>query len=239
MPWPSRREPTRRPCGHLDAPVHTGFLALLQPLKKARALFGNRHVFKNRLDFWNLPRWTYVYDTTPLRKTLLRYFDLDKLRESSRKVIITAVDLIQGRVPQLQQPPDHRRSRAGLCQSAIVFPMDPHRQHPLLDGGLLANVPPLKAAIDVDDAVGEIYVVKCSASGAAAALAHRLRGAGHRDHPPGHPQQRHQALRVHQQPDPPGPSERRLPEITLNTIEFREPFEALSIINFNRGYVSA
>jgi hypothetical protein len=179
-------------------------------LKKARALMGNRHVFHARMDFWNVPNWTYIYDTSPLRRTLSRYFELERLRNAKRKLVILAVDIVKGE-----------------CRS--------FNNHQIT---LLANVPPLKAAIDLDEKVRDIYVVKLFPQAAPRprslldcierAIEITLQGTLNSDI-------KHCEFinsLIHR-----GKLGGEYREIGLHTIEFREPFQAVSIINFNREYV--
>lgn len=207
-------------------------------LKKARALAGNRHVFKARLDFWNIPNWTYVYDTSPLRRTLARYFDLERLRTAKRKLVIMAVDIVKGECRSFsnhQITLDHVLASASI---PILFPWTRIGNTLFWDGGLLANVPPLKAAIDVDADVKEIYVVKLFPQAAPRprslldcverAIEITLQGTLNNDI-------KHCEFinnLIHR-----GKLSGGYRDIHLHTIEFHEPFQALSIINFNREYV--
>jgi NTE family protein len=207
-------------------------------LKKARALVGNRHVFRTRLDVWNILNWTYVYDTTPLRRTLSRYFDPEKLRTSPKKLVIMAVDVLKGECRSFnnhQIAIDHVLASASM---PILFPWTRIGNTLFWDGGLLANVPPLKAAIDVDADVREIFVVKLFPQSAPRprslldcierAIEITLQGTLNSDIK--HCEFINALIRR-------GQLNGGYREIDLHTIEFREPFEVVSIINFNREYV--
>lgn len=208
-------------------------------LKKARALMGNKHVFRTRLDIWNIANWTYLYDTSPLRRTLARYFDLERLRSAKKKLVIMAVDIVKGECRSFsnhQITLDHVLASASL---PIIFPWTRIGNTLFWDGGLLANVPPLKAAIDVDPDVKEIYVVKLFPQAAPRprtllecverAIEITLQGTLNNDI-------KHCEFinnLIHR-----GKLHGGYRDIELHTIEFREPFQAVSIINFNREYVT-
>lgn len=208
-------------------------------LKKARAMMGNKHVFKPRKDFWNIANWTYLYDTTPLRRTLARYFDLEKLRTAKKRLVIMAVDIVKGECRSFsnhQITLDHVLASASL---PIIFPWTRIGNTLFWDGGLLANVPPLKAAIDVDPDVNEIYVVKLFPQSAPRprslldcverAIEITLQGTLNIDIK----QCEFINNLIHR-----GKLAGHYREIELHTVEFREPFEAVSIINFNHDYVT-
>lgn len=207
-------------------------------LKKARALLGNKHVFRARMDFWNVYNWTYIYDTSPLRRTLSRYFDLERLRTAKRQLVIMAVDIVKGECRSFnnhQITLDHVLASASM---PIIFPWTRIGNTLFWDGGLLANVPPLKAAIDIDPHVRDIYVVKLFPQAAPRprslldcverAIEITLQGTLNSDI-------KHCEFinnLIHR-----GKLNGGYREIQLHTIEFREPFQAVSIINFNREYV--
>src|SRR4029079_5299159 len=56
-------------------------MMLLPALRQYASLFGNRNFFVPRLDYFNLPSWTHLYDTAPLRNTLKQLVDLDSLAD--------------------------------------------------------------------------------------------------------------------------------------------------------------
>lgn len=64
------------------------------------ALLGNPAMYLPRIDAWNAMRWTGLYDLSPLRATLLRHVDFDRLRPGSGapRVMLLATDVAEGRL---------------------------------------------------------------------------------------------------------------------------------------------
>ena len=50
-------------------------------IRQSWSMFGVPHMYAPRLDFWNMPSWTYVSDNTPYRKTLEDLLDWDQIRD--------------------------------------------------------------------------------------------------------------------------------------------------------------
>ncbi len=71
-------------------------------------MFGVPHMYTPRLDYWNLPSWTYAADNAPYRKTLQELLDWDQIRDP-RHMRLKKAD-------QIGRP---RRSHAGSVPDAI------------------------------------------------------------------------------------------------------------------------
>src|SRR5208282_5928426 len=57
-------------------------IPFLPPLiERSWSMFGVPHMYRPRLDYWNMPSWTYTSDTTPLRKTLENLLDWDQVHD--------------------------------------------------------------------------------------------------------------------------------------------------------------
>jgi NTE family protein len=139
---------------------------LPQDLRTYASFLGNRHFFVPRLDYFTLPSWTYFYDTTPLRRTLIELVDVEALAnpDARPKLLVSATNLKEGQIEYF------RSSEHGLTLDHIVasaslppaFPMTVINQTPYWDGGLFDNTP-LGAVLDeldkASDADRSIYVV--------------------------------------------------------------------------------
>jgi NTE family protein len=135
-------------------------------LRPYASLFGNRHFFVPRLDYFSLPSWTYFYDTTPLRATLKELVDLTALadRHAVPGLMVSATDLAEGQIRYFDSRKesltlDHVVASGSLPPS---FPMTVIDGQSYWDGGLFDNTP-LGAVLDRLDNAAEvertIYVV--------------------------------------------------------------------------------
>jgi predicted acylesterase/phospholipase RssA len=149
------------------------------------ALFGNPGMYAPRLDYVNLWHWTSLYETSPLRLTLQKHVNFDKLRpenfnrppgERAPRLILTATNLVSGKLDRFDSSempltPEHVAASGSLPPS---FPMTSApgpsgRAMPYWDGGLFDNTPLSKvidALEDSDDPEKTMYVVNLFPSGA-------------------------------------------------------------------------
>jgi len=132
------------------------------------AVFGNPKVFYPK---WFIPSpdyffpfaWQYLYDLTPLQKTLKEYVDFQKLREAGRpRLIITTTD-IQNAKPSVFDSKydtidaDHVLASAGYPFYGISWTQKSGKY--LWDGTLLSNTP-LREVIDASPKhYKKVYVV--------------------------------------------------------------------------------
>jgi predicted acylesterase/phospholipase RssA len=151
-----------------------------RPLDAANAelsLLGNPGMYTPRADYWDLPGWKNLYDTSPLLATLARHVDFAKLRPSAGapvetrapRLILTATNLDSGGLDSFDSGtmpllPAH------VVASCSLPPMFPMTRAPapggLLawywDGGLFDNTP-LSAVINLLEQSGAarrtLYVV--------------------------------------------------------------------------------
>lgn len=208
------------------------------PLKALRPLMGNSNTFKNRLDLWNFFEWNYLFDTSPMLATFRRHFDMDKVRRSRQKLFITAVDVISGEssiFTNRDVMPEHVAASASI---PIAFPWTEVDGRLYWDGGLLANIPPLKIAIDADRRVRNIWLVRlfprlnkrpeglfdCIERTIELVLQGVLNNEIKQVEFINHLIRRRAIQGVYR-------------EIHLHTVEFHEPFSALSILDFSRGHI--
>jgi NTE family protein len=160
----------------------------LDVLNGQLSVFGNPGMFFPRLDYLSVAGWTSFYDTAPLRLTLARHVDFDKLRPANfvrapgaraPRLILTATNLSTGKLDRFdskQMPisPSH------VVASGSLPPSFPRTQapapsesgggeQPYWDGGLFDNTPLSKvigALEESDDPDKTMYVVNLFPSSA-------------------------------------------------------------------------
>lgn len=127
------------------------------------AMFGNDKMFKPRWrpeyaftdpEYFEPAKWTYLYDLSPLAKTLERYIDYNKLKPDGNpnsRLIITAVNVLTAEPltfdsARQQITPKHILATCGY--PAYNFPwIEVEKGIYAWDGGLLSNTP-LREVID-------------------------------------------------------------------------------------------
>ena len=146
------------------------------------SLFGNPGMYAPRFDYPNFWRWTSFYETRPLRATLSKYVDFDKLKpeaDHSPQLILTATNLASGKLDRFDS-----RKMAVTAEHVVAsgslppaFPMTTApgptpggHPMPYWDGGLFDNTP-LSKVIDAledreDDPDKTMYVVNLFPSSA-------------------------------------------------------------------------
>jgi NTE family protein len=135
-------------------------------LQQYASFFGNRNFFVPRLDYFNWPTWTYLYDTTPLRHTLKQLIDLDALanKDATPGLLVSATDLEEGQIAYFYSRDDGLTLDHILASGSLppAFAMTPIGNRSYWDGGLFDNTP-LGAVLDrLDKAAGvdrTVYVV--------------------------------------------------------------------------------
>jgi NTE family protein len=103
-----------------------------------------------------------LLDTTPLREMITRHLDLDALRNSPIEVIITAVNVVSGRLCLFDQDEIDVDRLMASSAMPILFPWQHVDGEPYWDGGVMANTP-LFAALREE--MSEIIVVLLSPVG--------------------------------------------------------------------------
>lgn len=207
-------------------------------LRRLRPLLGNSNTFRNRRDLWNFFGWNSLFDTSALLETLRKAFDIEKIRRSKARLFVTAVDIISGESALFTNKdilPEHVLASSSI---PIAFPWTEIEGHLFWDGGLLANIPPLKIAIDADRRVTDIYVVKLFPR-----LAKRPEGLlecigrtielvmqGVLNNDIKQVEFINQLIRK-------GAIRGVYRPVNLHTVEFHEPFNALSVLDFSRRHI--
>jgi len=141
-------------------------MMLLPALRQYASLFGNRNFFVPRLDYFNLPSWTHLYDTAPLRNTLKQLVDLDSLadRTAAPALLVSATDLEEGQIRFFYSREDKFTLDHIVASGSLppAFPMTVIENKSYWDGGLFNNTPLGDVVVKFDKAAGvnrTIYVV--------------------------------------------------------------------------------
>jgi NTE family protein len=119
------------------------------------ALFGVPGFYDTRQDLWDVLRWTNVYNTAPMLKTLKKHVDFDALNGSSTAFVVTAVNVASGELirfrnhankdePKTRIEPEHVMASGSLPPG---FPATMIKGASYWDGGIIDNTP-LGDAID-------------------------------------------------------------------------------------------
>ena len=146
--------------------------------------FGNAAMYAPRFDYLDLWSWTNIYETSPLRRTLARHVDFDKLKpENTRplgarapRLILTATNLVTGRLDRFDSSEMPLKAEHVVASGSLppAFPMTTATAPvggamPYWDGGLFDNTP-LSKVIDAleesNDPNKTMYVVSLFPSGA-------------------------------------------------------------------------
>jgi predicted acylesterase/phospholipase RssA len=124
------------------------------------ALFGNPGMYAPRVDYLNLWHWTSLYETSPLRATLAKHVDFDKLRPGQKapRLILTATNLVTGKLDRFDSAempisPEHVAASGSLPPSFPMTsaPSPTGRAMPYWDGGLFDNTPLSKVIDALED----------------------------------------------------------------------------------------
>jgi NTE family protein len=123
--------------------LHSAFLP--PAAEKFLAYFGNSAFYWPRLDYFRLPFWTNIYDLTPIRGTLQRYIDFDRIVKRDVKLIVTATNIVSGEIEEFSNDnPAQPITIDHLIASGSLPPSYPAREigkHAYWDGGLFDNTP--------------------------------------------------------------------------------------------------
>ena len=134
-----------------------------EDLERMWLAMDTRRVHKRRWDFWNFFRWRNLLDHSPWERTLLEHIDFDRIPESPKKLLVTAVDVEAGELRVFTNQDITVRHVLASCSIPVVYPWTQIDDVTYWDGGTMANTP-LGPAIDAG--AEEIYVVLLSQIGA-------------------------------------------------------------------------
>src|SRR6266568_3678697 len=128
-------------------------IPLLPPvIRQSWSMFGVPHMYTPRLDWWNMPSWTYLSDNTPFRKTLEDLLDWDQIRDPGHmRLTVSASGVEDGGTtyfsnldPAVPLGPEHVMASGSFPGG---FPWTRIKDRDYWDGGLTDNTP-LKPVID-------------------------------------------------------------------------------------------
>src|SRR6516164_1576844 len=126
------------------------------------SLFGVQHFYRMRPDVLLMPRWTYLYDTAPLLRTLAGRVDFGALNASATTFVITAVDVESGELTRFANRDVGKTKATVIAPNHVLasgrlppqFPCTGIRNdttvHHYWDGGIVDNTP-LGDVIDAFD----------------------------------------------------------------------------------------
>jgi NTE family protein len=121
-------------------------------IERSWSMFGVPHMYTPRLDYWNMPSWTYMSNTTPLKKTLEDLLDWDQLRDPEHmRLMVSASGVEDGGTayfsnldPRVPFEAEHVLA-SGSLPPGFPWTLVGHQDY--WDGGLTDNTP-LKPVID-------------------------------------------------------------------------------------------
>ena len=121
-------------------------------IRRSWSIFGVPHMYTPRLDYWNIPNWTYLSSTAPLKKTLEDLLDWDQVRDPEHmRLIVSASGVENGRTAYFSNLDSNLTFGAEHVVASASFPIGfpwtkvEHRDY--WDGGLTDNTP-LKPVIE-------------------------------------------------------------------------------------------
>lgn len=132
-------------------------LPFVPPVTERRlSAFGVPAFYRPRIDYFRFPFWTSFYELAPLRKTLEKYVDLERIARADVKLAVTATDIESGAIRSFTNTdPDNPLTLEHIIASGSLppgFPWTTIEGRQYWDGGLFDNTP-LSALLDlVDDA---------------------------------------------------------------------------------------
>jgi predicted acylesterase/phospholipase RssA len=120
-------------------------LMLSPALRRFASFFGNPNFFVPRLDYFDWYKWTYFYETVPLRDTLKQLVDLDSLpnRNATPALLVSATDLEDGQIRYFYSRDDELTLDHIVASGSLppAFPMTLVGNKHYWDGGLFDNTP--------------------------------------------------------------------------------------------------
>ncbi len=104
--------------------LHSAFLP--PSAEKFLAYFGNSAFYWPRLDYFRLPFWTNIYDLSPIKRTLQRYIDFDRIAKREVKLVVTATNIESGEIEEFSNDDpakpitmEHLIASVAACRRAI------------------------------------------------------------------------------------------------------------------------
>ena len=152
--------------------LHSAFLP--PSAEKFLAYFGNSAFYWPRLDYFRLPFWTNFYDLSPIKRTLERYIDFERIAKADVKLVVTATNIASGEIVEFSNgnsasplTMDHLIASGSLPPS---YPAKDIGDESFWDGGLFDNTPLsslLKQVDPADAATTRVIVINLFPCGGA------------------------------------------------------------------------
>lgn len=114
----------------------------------------NLGMYRPRFDIWAAPTWTAFLSNDPLRSTLVRHVDFDRLNESEIAFAASAVDVETGKIDRFSNRGNGYVSVDDIVASGSLppnFPMTEIDGKSYWDGGMF-DPTPLQPALDLFEA---------------------------------------------------------------------------------------
>jgi NTE family protein len=111
----------------------------------------NLGMYRPRFDLWSAPTWTALLSTDPLRSTLVRHVDFDRLNDSPIAFATSAIDVETGEIEQFRNRGGSYVSVDDIVASGSLppgFPMTEIDGKSYWDGGLF-DTTPLQSAVEM------------------------------------------------------------------------------------------
>jgi NTE family protein len=113
--------------------------------EKFLAFFGNSAFYQPRLDFYDFPLWTSLYNLSPIATTLKEHVDLAFIARGKVGLVVTATDVESGTIEAFDnRRPERPLTIDHLIASGSIPPNFPARMvdgRSYWDGGLFDNTP--------------------------------------------------------------------------------------------------
>lgn len=136
-------------------------LPTLPALAPYAMMFGHPSLYAPRFDYPLMPWWTSVYHHEPLRRSLERHVDFDRLNAHPVRLLVTAANVLTGRIRVF----DSHRERIGvehLMATSSLPPGLPATEVdgvPYWDGGLAHSTPLASVLNTLPDGPAQVVVV--------------------------------------------------------------------------------
>jgi NTE family protein len=127
-------------------------------IERAVSTLTNFGLYRPRYDIWAAPSWTALLSTDPLRSTLVRHVDFNRLNESLIAFAISAIDVATGEIEQFRNRGGNYVALDDIVAAGSLppgFPMTEIDGKSYWDGGLF-DPAPLQAALDLFDPAPEV-----------------------------------------------------------------------------------
>ena len=103
------------------------------------SLLGLPGFYTPHRDVWNFPKWTSLYDTSPLRETLNRYIAFPEIDASETGFIVSAVDVERGTLKRFRNAAGRQQRLQRPEEDDVVVPFT--AEHIMASGSLAPQFP--------------------------------------------------------------------------------------------------